>query len=321
MRFLILCLSALVILGAQSEELTPEVTPELTVLVTNVQDFVTTAPTSPEMLTTSTVKPNIELMLVNGWASFQNRQPDNAGILVEVRSADGQLWASTVTDAHGSYSVLVPADMPLRFVFIAPLHRINAVIRQPYEDAPPVILAGGDLNGDGCIGDKDIAILTAYFNQLNTPYSDINGDNRTDIADLAILTGHYDSACEYMLVTPTAAPMPTASATVVIPTEEFIETTSEATLEVTAEVTTELPLELLEAEELTSQIQPSATLGAEVTAEMTIEMTAEVTPSAIPEITADVYIATATASVTTTSTAIVTVTNSPEYTETPHAHQ
>ena len=49
-----------------------------------------------------------------------------------------------------------------------------------------------DLDGDGCVGAADLAILLAAW---NTPAADLNADNTTNAADLAILLAAWGAGC------------------------------------------------------------------------------------------------------------------------------
>ncbi len=309
MRVLIVLLWIWVLVGFQAGEVTPEITPDD---ITN-DTLTATIPSEGEMTAeaTSATLDN-HLTLVSGRVIYQNRLPNDSGIVIEVWSANHQQLAVAISDDNGGYTVHVPNDEPLRFVFKAPLHRMNAFILQPLEVPPLMILAGGDLNQDGCIGEQDVAILKAYFNQSNTPYSDINGDNLTDIADLAILSGNYDAMCELILSlsTPTLAPtLPSAT-----PTPPAAEATEG--LEVTAEI--ELTLEEATVEitpEITQAVHPTEILTP--TDALTPEWTAEATETPAPESTVEI---TATATATRLMTLTVTIeaspTQTPEQTET-----
>lgn len=306
MRVLIVLLWIWVLVGFQAGEVTPEITPDD---ITN--DTVTAIiPSGGEMTAEATSATfDNHLALVSGRVIYQNRLPNDSGIVIEVWSANHQRLAVAISDDNGSYAVQVPNDEPLRFVFKAPLHRMNAFILQPLEAPPLMILAGGDLNQDGCIGEQDVAILKAYFNQSNTPYSDINGDNLTDIADLAILSGNYDAMCELILSlsTPTLAPTfpsatptpPAAEATEGLEVTAEVELTPETTVEITAEVT--------------QAIQPTETLT--LTEELSPEWTAEATETPAPENTVEIT-ATATGLMTLTVTIEASLSQTPEQTET-----
>ncbi len=51
----------------------------------------------------------------------------------------------------------------------------------------------GDLNGDGCVGQADLGILLAAYNQDDG--GDLDGDGDTDQADLGTLLGNYGDGC------------------------------------------------------------------------------------------------------------------------------
>jgi glucose/arabinose dehydrogenase len=54
-------------------------------------------------------------------------------------------------------------------------------------------LRPGDLDGDGCVGQSDLGILLAAFN--NTPAGDLDEDGDTDQSDLGILLANFGAGC------------------------------------------------------------------------------------------------------------------------------
>ena len=52
----------------------------------------------------------------------------------------------------------------------------------------------GDLNGDGCVGSTDLAILLGVWGPTETN-GDLNGDGEANSADLALLLGAWGSGC------------------------------------------------------------------------------------------------------------------------------
>ncbi len=143
-----------------------------------------------------------------GSARYQSRLPDNAGIQIEIRDGSDLLLNTATTSADGSYVVLAPSEEFFWLVISAPLYHAFKLGIWPGETLPEVTLAGGDMDGDGCIGPSDLAFLTAHFNLDDSVISDISGDGHTDASDLAILAGNYDpDSCVPLLeVTATATP-------------------------------------------------------------------------------------------------------------------
>ena len=260
-------------------EITVETTPEpiVTLFPTETPTASATAvitltetPTAEETVTltptdTATASPTATaerlLIAVQGAAHYQYRQPNDAGIRVSILDVNRVLLILTTTDEAGNYAAFIPADEAYWLLVEAPLHRRFATLVQPGEALPVVVLAGGDLNQDGCVGLSDITLLTGQFDLPNSPQSDINGDGVTEASDLAILAGNFDTTCE----TPPVA-VPTAEAT--------IETTPEATAdqsptaEVTLEVTAAPPV---------PTVTPEPTQPAEVTPEPEVTMPPEAT--------------------------------------------
>ncbi|MCK4873840.1 MAG: endo alpha-1,4 polygalactosaminidase [Phycisphaerales bacterium] len=76
-------------------------------------------------------------------------------------------------------------------VFAAPKRALSKI--GPVGPAPPVMNIPGDLDGNGCADDIDLAILIASYN-LDAG-GDIDGDGDTDLTDLATLLFRYDSGC------------------------------------------------------------------------------------------------------------------------------
>lgn len=203
---------------------TPTLTETLTVTPETTADPLLT----PEITAAITPTHTPELLTVTGLAQYQSRQPDASGIQISIVDSSGITLNSVLTDTTGAYTTFVPADQPFFLVITAPLHQHFQAIMPPGAPLPPVILAGGDLNQDGCIGLTDISLLTAQFDTA-APDTDINGDGLTEAADLAILAGNFESGCE----TPPVTPTPEITATLTP------ETTPEVTLAL--ELTTEAP--------------------------------------------------------------------------------
>ncbi len=247
----------------------------------------------------------VPLQFISSQATYQNRLPDNAGINIQILDNDLKLLGTAVTDAQGVYTVATPIDAFYWLVATAPLHRQQTLPIQPGSAVPNLILMGGDLNQDACIGLSDVQQVVAQLDLVGASASDITGDGVTDVADLAIVTGNYDPACEApptIEATEEATAEVTAEATVEVTAESTAESTAEATAEVTAEATAEVTAEVTL--EVTAEMTAEAT--AESTAEVSEEATAEVTEAVTPEATVEIT-AEMTAEVTAEATVELTV--------------
>jgi hypothetical protein len=183
---------------------------------------------------------------IEGIARYQNRQPDNAGIQVSILNGSRLLLNTAVTNADGVYIVSAPTQEFYWLVVAAPLHRRFEIGVWPGETPPAVVLAGGDLNDDGCVGPSDLALLTAQFEVAGTTTSDITGDNLTAEDDLAILAGNFDPTCEIPAATTTPTSEPTY--TLEIP----LTSTTAPTETATPELTETAPMELTATPEVTA---------------------------------------------------------------------
>lgn len=240
-------LPVLVLLGlvmpAAAQDLQPsETTPEVT--AESSASALPPAETTPELTPEILPEPSAELIeivpvplatvvpqqrLVNGFARYQNRRGTAAGIRVTVYNQYGIWLGDAATNPQGNFSIEVPIDQSYWLEFDAPLHARQRLLIN--SDAPfgGVILLGGDLTDDGCVGPDDLALLLASFGAIDSLATDINGDGITDASDLALLAGNYDPLCRSDIWAVTATPAP------LITEEVVLEMTTE--LEVTAEVT------------------------------------------------------------------------------------
>jgi hypothetical protein len=209
------------------ETATSDAAGEITETLTATPGEVTATTTETPVGTTLTATP---MATVQGRAAYQNRQPDHSGIQITILNGSRILLNTAVTDSAGVYSVAVPTTEFYWLVVDAALHRPFELGVWPGETPPDVVLLGGDLNDDGCVGPSDLALLTAQFELADTTATDITGDGITAEADLAILAGNYDATCE----TPPATATPTSEPSL---TPEM---TAEPTL--TVEVTADLAL-------------------------------------------------------------------------------
>lgn len=319
----------------------------------------TTTPTPPPTLAlhgvlplgsiTPTITPGgVLLQSVNGMVRYQNRPLDNRIQIYTLDFHQTILFSVAYADSQGRFTIHVPVNQQYWLLADAPLHRRAYVLLMPGDALPPIILPGGDVNGDRCISQADVDLLVAQFEQPGSTHTDINGDGITNAADLAILTGNFDPMCVVPAPPPTAtmtlpAPLPPMNTPIVIiqdtPQDMAIwpEQTpdivpplaSEAT--VTPTITLTLPPPVLPPQQtpivvatddmatVTASPPPTQTASAEVTPEIhqtEIHQTdVSATPTSLPTWTAT-YTATATPTYTATSSKIP-VTITPTSTVTP----
>jgi hypothetical protein len=224
-----------------TETLIGEVTPEaeITAAVEVTPEAEITAVVEVTVIATETSTPTpVAMMLLMGSARYQSHVPDNSGIEVSISDDNGNILATASSDAQGYYVVSVPAETFFWLTVSAPLHRRVNLQVAPGGLLPEIILAGGDLDADGCIGAHDVALLTAQFEENGTTSTDITGDGITDDSDLAILAGNFEMTCTGTIEV-TATPLPTItsvatlelSATPTAEITEAVETTPETTEE------------------------------------------------------------------------------------------
>jgi hypothetical protein len=213
---------------------TPTETP--TVDLTLVSATPTETATATETPTeTPTLTPTLErpMRAIQGTATYQNRQPDQSGIILTVLDSLHIPFNIAVTDAQGVYVIIVPEGEPYTLIVSAPLYQRVELQMEPDQPIEPIVLMGGDLDNDTCINAVDLGMLTVQFGDVASVGGDINGDGLTEAADLAILSGNYDPQCGLDLTpTPTPTLNPEETETPVseeteIPTAEIIPTATE----------------------------------------------------------------------------------------------
>lgn len=172
-------------------EVTAEITPDEPAAIATPEATATDMSASPILLPSGTPLDRVQLV---GLAHYQNRLPDDAGIVAMVHDSQGNLVSQTMTDAAGVFTLEIPAQEPYRLSLAAPQHlQIELVL--PANSLPSELwLAGGDLNQDGCINQQDIDLVTAEF-LLFAPAADINRDGVVSSIDIAVLTGNYQAEC------------------------------------------------------------------------------------------------------------------------------
>jgi hypothetical protein len=182
----------------------------------------------------STETAEVLMLLMSGNAFYQNHGRDHAGIQISVFDVDEHLIGFTETDVHGQYALNVPALSSYRVVIEAALHRPIQFPLSGNEQISDIVLAGGDLDEDGCIGQLDLEGFISLFNSANISQGDITGDGVIGAADFAVLTGNYENNCALIEPAPSATPLPLSPT----PSSTLIES---AAPEVTASTPTEEP--------------------------------------------------------------------------------
>jgi hypothetical protein len=85
-----------------------------------------------------------------------------------------------------TFTVSDPSDLGARLVF-----SIGASDADVYLDNVSLVLAGhrlGDLNQDGCVNNRDLALLAGEWMQTGEGLvADLNGDRRVDFVDLEFM--------------------------------------------------------------------------------------------------------------------------------------
>jgi hypothetical protein len=272
-------------LESSTIEVTPETTSELptafftvtpiTQLATETVETTIVAPTFtaiPSISPTVTLAPmpteTVELstIVIAGRAVYQNHSDDNSGIQISVFDIDENLIGVTQTDANGQYTLNVPGQSSYQVVFEAFLHQRILLTVSDRESPSDIVLAGGDLDADGCIGQLDMALFTSLFNSPSVHLGDITGDGVIDASDFAILAGNYQNSCPSIEPTPTAIPLPVSP----MPSPTFVESVTPETILLTP---TQEPTII----ELTLSPDPVPTLAIDPTATSVFESTPEET--------------------------------------------
>jgi hypothetical protein len=137
----------------------------------------------------------VPMKFVTGKAVYQNHFPDDGGIKVYVIDESGALLSLGVTDPHGLYTIAIPTEESYRLVLEAPLYLSFSRDLGAGDSPPEVMLPGGDLDGDGCVGQADITLLLRDFGAVGKSGADVTADGLVDAADLAIVAGNFDPAC------------------------------------------------------------------------------------------------------------------------------
>jgi hypothetical protein len=208
-------------------EVTPETTSELPTIFFTVTptiqlatETVETTVISPTLTVTPSDSPTVTLfpmpietveismIVIAGRAFYQNHNSDDSGIQISVLDTDGNLIGVTQTDANGQYSLHIPGSSSYQLVIEAFLHQPILLMLSGSEIPSDRVLAGGDLDADGCIGQLDLDLFMSLFNSASIRQGDITGDGVIDASDFAILAGNYQNNCPSIEPIPTASPLP-----------------------------------------------------------------------------------------------------------------
>lgn len=208
-------------------EATPEITDEsptafFTVIPTTQLPTETVEVTviDPTLTFTPTVSPTITLapsptesteiltVVISGRVFYQNHGNDNGGIHISVLGADRDLIGVVQTDVNGKYALNIPGQASYQVVIEAFLHRRIEFTLLAGEALPDMVLAGGDLDADGCIGQHDLDLFMSLFTSQDVNLGDITGDDVIDASDFAIVAGNFQNECPLIEPTPIPSPLP-----------------------------------------------------------------------------------------------------------------
>lgn len=150
----------------------------------------------------------ISMVVISGRAFYQNHSDDNSGIHISVLDENGNLIGAAQTGVNGEYALNVPGQASYQVVIEAFLHRRIQFRLLGSESLPDMVLAGGDLDADGCIGQRDLDLFMNLFTSQDVNLGDITGDGVIDASDFAIVAGNYQNECPSIEPTPTSSPLP-----------------------------------------------------------------------------------------------------------------
>jgi hypothetical protein len=232
----------------------------------------TTLTVTPTVSATVTLAPmptetmEISMFVIAGRAFYQNHSDDNSGIQISVFDMDKNLIGVTQTDANGQYTLNVPGQGSYQLVFEAFLHQPILMILSDSEIPSDRVLAGGDLDADGCIGQLDMGLFMSLFNSASIRQGDITGDGVIDASDFAILAGNYQYSCPSIEPIPTASQLPVSP----MPSPTLVESVTPENLPLT-------PTQESTAVELTLSPDLAPTLAIDPTATPSFESAPEET--------------------------------------------
>jgi hypothetical protein len=160
--------------------------PTVEVIVPTV-DSAVIQPTQPAPVTPQTV--------ITGQVTFYPQKTDYSGIVVTLTLPNG-MAVQTQTDTSGVFTFVgmppggyqlmagVSGFLPSQLAF--------SLIEGQNLLLPPTILVAGDTNLDNIVDLSDAVLIAANFNgPASVPQADLNGDGWVDIRDLAVIGAYY----------------------------------------------------------------------------------------------------------------------------------
>lgn len=185
----------------------PTETVEATAIDTTLTSTPTISPTvTPTPSPTETIA--ISMVVISGSVFYQNHGDDNGGINISVLDENGNLIGAAQTDVNGEYALSIPGQASYQVVIEAFLHRRVQFRLLAGESLSDMVLAGGDLDADGCIGQHDLDLFMSLFTSQDVNLGDITSDGVIDASDFAIVAGNYQNECPSIEPTPTSSPLP-----------------------------------------------------------------------------------------------------------------
>jgi hypothetical protein len=210
--------------------------PTETVEVTVVDATFSFTPTASPIITLApSPTETIEILMdvISGRVIYQNHGTDNSGIDISVLDGDGNLIATTKSDANGEYALKVPGQASYQVVIEAFLHRRIQFTLLAGESLPDRVLAGGDLDADGCIGQRDLDLFMSLFTSQNVNLGDITGNGVIDASDFAIVAGNFQNECPLIEPTPISSPLPVSPVPSLTAVESITPTETPTVIEAT----------------------------------------------------------------------------------------
>jgi hypothetical protein len=206
---------------------------------------------------------------LTGQITLQTGVVSDHPIDVYIFSSDNQFIDRTRTNLEGGFEITVAENPSYRIIISSPLYRPVLLQINTSELPIDVMLAAGDLDGDGCIMMNDLRMMTYAMNNQNLTY-DLTGDDMTNVQDLTVVSHNYDSDCVPHLL------------------PQIHVSNSTAPVEVTAEVTAEILLDSVTT--MTPTVIPEVTsevLDVEVTEEVVSTLPAEATEDVVSTLPAE----------------------------------
>ncbi|MFN2128998.1 MAG: clostripain-related cysteine peptidase [Anaerolineae bacterium] len=124
---------------------------------------------------------------VRGTARLQGRSVHSG---VQIVAQPGGATATTAADGAFSIAVTVPSTISAGCAGYLPVQWAVPVPPDPVLTFDPVMLLGGDANGDRTINILDIVYIGANLGRAD-PQADLNADGMVDILDIVIAAGNF----------------------------------------------------------------------------------------------------------------------------------